>query len=85
MGKLFGNMWSPATPHYGMTPLVNTEYPEVWKKLIMFISNPRHSLNSLEIPFSNYWFKLVCIEPRFTPSSDPCCVVSRYLYGGGDS
>jgi hypothetical protein len=50
MGKLFGNMWNSAPTHYANTPLVLTEYPEVFGKIKfnVFISKPRYSLNSFD-------------------------------------
>jgi hypothetical protein len=34
MGKLFGNMWNAVSGHYGNSPLVLTDNPEVREKFM---------------------------------------------------
>ncbi len=83
MGKLFGNMWSSVSNHYGMTPLALTDNPEVWISSFNVLSVlPLFVKFLVELPFSDYGVKNVC-WPDSPLSSDPCCVLSRYWYGGG--
>jgi hypothetical protein len=83
MGKLFGNMWSSVSNHYGMTPLALTDNPEVRKSLFNVLSViPLLVKFFVKLSFSDYGVKNLH-WPNSPLSSDPCCVLSRYLDGGG--